>query len=74
MNVGEKIKTIDNKIKQNKVQYGLNKQTARISALSSRNVGKQKFLTGEDVLTAKDLLEKDAKIKRFEYSPLGSEL
>ena len=32
------------------------------------------FLTGEDVLPEKVLLEKAATIKRFEYSPLGSEL
>ena len=29
---------------------------------------------GEDVLPEKDLEEKVATIKRFEYSPLGSEL
>ena len=34
MNVGEKIKTIDNKIVQNKGQYNLDRQTAKISALS----------------------------------------
>ena len=32
------------------------------------------FLTGKDVLPKKDLLEKTATIKRFEYSPLGKEL
>ena len=31
-------------------------------------------MTGKDVLVEKDLLEKAATIKRFEYSPLGSEL
>ena len=36
--VSEKIKIIDNKIEQNKAQYDLNRQTAKISALSSRNV------------------------------------
>ena len=38
MIVIEKIKIIDNKIEQNKAQYDLNRQTAKISALSSRNV------------------------------------
>ena len=37
------IKTIDNKIEQNKAQYDLNRQTAKILALSSRNVSKHKF-------------------------------
>ena len=35
MTVSEKIKTIDNKIKQNKARYDLDRQTAKISALSS---------------------------------------
>ena len=33
MTISEKIKTIDNKIKQNKAQYDLNRQTAKISTL-----------------------------------------
>ena len=31
-------------------------------------------MTGKDVLTEQDLLEKAAAIKRFEYSLLGKEL
>ena len=31
-------------------------------------------MTGKDVLPEKDLLEKAATLKRFEYSPLGKEL
>ena len=42
--------------------------------LSSGNVGKYEFLIGKDLLPTKDLLEKAATIKRFEYSQLGSEL
>ena len=34
MTVTEKIKTIDNKIEQNKAQYDLDRQTAKIAALS----------------------------------------
>ena len=74
MSVSETIKTINNKIEQNKAQYDLDKQTAKISALSSGNVSKYKFLTGKDVLLEKDLLEKAATMKRFEYSLLGKEL
>ena len=40
----------------------------------SGNVCKYEFLTGKDVLPEKDLLEKAATMKRFEYSPLGKEL
>ena len=74
MTVSKKIKTIDNKIEQNKVQYDLDRQTAKILALPSGNVNKYGFLTGKDVLPKKDLLEKAATIKRFECSPLGKEL
>ena len=74
MTVSEKIKTIDNTIKQNKVQNDLYRQTAMISALSSGKVGKYKFLTSKDVLPEKDFLEKAVAIKKFEYLPLGSEL
>ena len=74
MSISEKIKTIDNKIEQNKVQYNLDRQTAKISALSSRNVSKYKFLTRKDVIPEKDLLEKAATIERFEYLPLSKEL
>ena len=38
MSISEKIKTIDNKIEQNKAQYNLDRQTAKISNLSSENV------------------------------------
>ena len=65
MTVSEKIKTIDNTIKQNKVQNDLYRQTAMISALSSGKVGKYKFLTSKDVLPEKDFLEKAVAIKKF---------
>ena len=38
ISISEEIKTIDNKIKQNKAQYNLDQQTTKISALSSGNV------------------------------------
>ena len=71
MSISEEIKIIDNKIEQNKTQYNLDRPTAKISALSSGNVSKYEFLTGKDVLSEKDLLEKAAALKIFEYSPLG---
>ena len=74
MAFSQKMNTINNKIKQNKAQYDLDRQTGKILGLSSGNLSKCEFLTGEDVLAEKGLLEKTATIKRFEYSPLGSEL
>ena len=61
-------------MEQNKAQYDLDKQNAKKTASSSRNVIKFEFLTGEDVLPEKDLLEKAATMKRFEYSSLGKDL
>ena len=58
MSLSDQIKTIDKKIEQNKAQYNLDKQTAKIFALSSGNVSKFEFLTGKDVLPEKDFLEK----------------
>ena len=65
MTFSEKIKTINNIIDQNRAQYDWDRQTAKILALSSGNVGKYEFLTGEDVLPEKQLLEKAATIKRL---------
>ena len=60
------------KIKQNKTQYNLHGPTAKVSALSPGNVNKHEFLTGNDVLLEKDLLQKAAALKRFECSTLGT--
>ena len=74
MSISENIKTINNKIEQSKSQYDLDRQSAKMSALSSGNVSKYEFLTGLDVLREKGLVEKDPTMKRFEYSLLGKEL
>ena len=65
MTFSEKIKTIDNKIKQKKAQNNLDRQTAKISTLSLGKVVKWEFLTGQDILPVKGLLEKSGAIKRF---------
>ena len=49
MTVSEKNKAVDNKIEQSEPQYSLDRQTAKISALLSGNVGILEFLRGEDV-------------------------
>ena len=65
MSISEKIKAINNKIKQNKAKYYLDKQTANILVLSSGNVSKYEFLTGKHVLPEKDFLEKAATMKKM---------
>ena len=49
MTVPDQIKILDRKIKQNKAQYDLDRKVAKISALSSENLGKYEYLTGEDL-------------------------
>ena len=66
MSLSEKVRTIGNKIEQSKTQYNLDRQTAKILALSLENIGKYEFLTCENVLPKKELLEKPT-IKIFEY-------
>ena len=47
----EKINIADNNRNQNKTQQNLERQTAKIPALSSGNIGKYQFLAVEDVLS-----------------------
>ena len=55
-----------------KAKYNLDRQTAKILALWSVNVGEYEFLMAEDVLLEKGLLVKAVTIKTFEYSLLSS--
>ena len=49
MTVTDQIKILNRKIKQNKSQYDLDREAAKISALSSNNLDKCELLTGEDL-------------------------
>ena len=61
--------TIGDKIKDEKLQYDINREAAKISVLSSGRVNKYEYLTGEEVLPSnKQQIIEQAK---FEYSPLG---
>ena len=42
--------TIDHKIGDEKLQYDINKEAAKISALSSGKIHKYEYLTGEEIL------------------------
>ena len=55
-------------MEQNNTQYDLDRQSAKISASSWGNVSKYECLTSKYVLPEKDLLEKPATVKWFEYS------
>ena len=54
MTFKEKTKTVNNKIEQNKAQYYLYRQPAKISALLSVKVSNYDFFTGEDFYPRKD--------------------
>ena len=67
MTVTDQIKILNRKIKQNESQYDLDREAAKISALSSNNLDKYEYLTGEDL----DLKPSTVEQAKFEYSPLG---
>ena len=61
--------TIDNQIKDEKLQYDINRKATKISGLSSGKINKYKYLTGEEILPSnqKQIIEQ----VKFTYSPLG---
>ena len=42
--------TIDDKIKDKKLQYDINREAAKISTLSSEKIDKYEYLAGEEIL------------------------
>ena len=52
---------------QNEAQYVLDRKAAKISALSSNNLEKYEYLTGEDLGLKPSTIEQT----KFDYSPLG---
>ena len=52
-----------------KIQFDINKEAAKISALSSGKIGKYEYLTGEDLLPSNQ--QQIIKQAKFTYSPLG---
>ena len=42
--------TINDQIMDEKLQYGINREAAKIAVLSSRKFHKYEYLTGEDIL------------------------
>ena len=67
MTVTDHIKILNRKMKQNESQYDLGRKAAKISALSSNNLDKYEYLTGEDLGLKTSTVEQ----AKFEYSPLG---
>ena len=61
--------TIKDQIRDEKLQYDINREAAKISALSSGKIDKYEYLIGEDILPSNQyqIIEQ----AKFTYSPLG---
>ena len=61
--------TINDQIRDKKLRYDINREAAKISALSSGKIHKYEYLTGEDILPSNQ--QQIIEQARFTYSPLG---
>ena len=61
--------TINDQIRDEKLQYDINREAAKISALSSGKIHKYEYLTGEDILPSNQ--QQIVEQTKFTYSPLG---
>ena len=61
--------TINDQIRDEKLQHDINKEAAKIFALSSKTFHKYEYLTGEDILPSNQ--QQIIEQAKFTYSPLG---
>ena len=61
--------TIEDQIKGEKLQYDINREAAKISALSSGKIDKYEYLTGEEILPSNQ--QQIIEQAKFTYSLLG---
>ena len=61
--------TIEDQIKDETLQYDMNREAANISALSSGKIDKYEYLTGEEILPLNQ--QQIIQQAKFTYSPLG---
>ena len=61
--------TIDDNVKDEKLQYDINREAEKISALSSGQIDKYEYLTGEEILTSDQ--SRIIEQAKFTYSSLG---
>ena len=61
--------TINDQIMDEKLQYDIKREAAKISALSSSKIYKYEYLTGEDILPSNQ--QQIIEQAKFPYSPLG---
>ena len=60
---------IDDQIRDEKLQYDINREAAKISALSSCEINKYECLTGEEILPSNQ--QQITEQAKFTYSPIG---
>ena len=60
--------TIEDQIKDEKLQYDINREAAKISALSSGKIDKYEYLTGEEILPSNQ--QQIIEQAKFIYSPV----
>ena len=61
--------TIKDQIKDEKLQYDINREAAKISALSSRKIHKHEYLAGKEILPSNQ--QQVIEQAKFTYSLLG---
>ena len=61
--------TIEDQIRDEKLQYDVNREAAKISALPSGKIDKYEYLTGEEILSSNQ--QQIIEQAKFTYSPLG---
>ena len=61
--------TLEDQIRDEKLQHDINREAGKISALSSGKIGKYEYLTSEDILPSNQ--QQIIEQAKFTYSPLG---
>ena len=61
--------TINDQIRDEKLQYDINRKAAEISALSSGKIDKYEYLTGKEILPSNQ--QQIIEQTKFSYSPWG---
>ena len=61
--------THEDQIRDEKLQYDINREAAKISALSSGKTDKYEYLIGEEILPSNQ--QQIIEHAKFTYSPLG---
>ena len=67
MTLTDELKILDDKIRANQVEYDLDREAAKISAFSTKELDQYEYLIGEDVGYKPGLIAK----AKLEYSSLG---